>query len=147
MQEIPYSLDIDFAPRSNADESSLIRQGICKRCWQNIFDASQYAQMWLDGCNRAYFVLSLGDLGISTQNGCTWCRLLKTHGDDLMRCWAVRDPEACLLLTTNIRQCHDSRITPTDSLDLEVTIEISLSSRAVRPRSSRDAQDKDLNEY
>ena len=142
MQEVPYGLDIDFGPRSNANES-LLRQGICKRCWQNIFDTSAYAEMWLNERHHAVFAVSFEDLGISAQIGCTWCRLLKKHVDHMMRSWVILDPEACLLVAMTHQRCHDSRVTPADSFDFGVIIEIPLSSRAVRPRSSQYAQDKD----
>lgn len=142
MQEIPYNLDIDFGRRSNANESSLLRQSICKQCWQDIFDTSMYAEMWLDERNRAVFALGLEDLGTSAQNGCTWCRLLKKHVDDMVKSRGVINTGACLLVTMNVQRCHDSRITPAGSFDLEVAIEIPYSSRAVRLGPSPYAQDK-----
>ena len=146
MQETPYGLDIDFGPHSNANESILLRQSICKRCWQNIFDTSAYAEMWLDEHNRAVFAVSFEDLGISTQNGCTWCRLLKKHVDDMMRRSTILDTEACLLVAMNVQPCDDSRITPTGSFDLEVTLQLPVNSKAVRVGSSLDAQDKKCDE-
>ena len=146
MQEIPYGLDIDFGPRSNANESRLLREGICKRCWQDMFDTSAYAEMWLSEHNHAVFAVSFEELGVSTQNGCSWCRLLKKHVDDMVRYSTILDTEAYLLVTMNIQHCHDSRITPAGSLDLCVAMELPLSSRAVSRRLSLYAQDKDWDE-
>ena len=146
MQEIPYGLDIDYSPRSNANESNLLRQGICKRCWQNVFDTSAYAEMWLNERSHACFTVSFEDLGISAQVGCTWCRLLKRHVDHMMRSWVILDPEASLLVAMTHQRCHDFRVTPAGSFDFGVIIEIPLSSRAVRLRPSQYAQDKDWDE-
>ena len=143
MQEIPYNLDMDSSTQSNANESSLLRENICTRCWQDIFDTSTYAEMWLSKHNRAVSAASLEDLGISTQNGCTWCHLLKKHVDDMMRSSAVRDTESVLRVAMQIHPCDDPRITPAGSFDLEVALELHLSSKAVRVESSLDAQDKD----
>lgn len=146
VQEIPHNLDMGVSTQSNANESSLLRENICMRCWQDIFNASTYSKMWLSERKRVVSEVSLGNLGISTQNGCTWCRLLKTHVDDLMRRSGVLDTEACLRMTMNIKPCHDSRITPTGSLDLEVALKLSLSSKTVRVGPCLDAQDKDCEE-
>ena len=143
MQEIPYNLDMDSSTQSNANESSLLRENICTRCWQDIFDTSTYAEMWLSKHNRAVSAASLEDLGISTQNGCTWCHLLKKHVDDMMRSSAVRDTESVLRVAMQIHPCDDPRITPAGSFDLRVALELHLSSKAVRVESSLDAQDKD----
>lgn len=139
--------EIDFGPRGNANESSSLRENICMRCWQDIFDTSAYAEMWLKEHHHAVFAVSFEDLGLSTQNGCNWCRLLKKHVDDMVRYSMILDTEAYLLVTMNIQRCHDSRVTPAGSLDLYVVMEYPLSSRAVRRRLSLYAQDKDCDEY
>lgn len=146
MQEIPYNLDIDFSRRSNASESSLLRQSICKRCWQDVFDTSMYAEMWVNEHNCAVFAVSFEDLGISTQNGCTWCRLLKRHLDGMTRRSTILDTEARLLVAMNIQRCNDSRITPAGSLEFELAIELPLSSRTLRIGPSPHAQDKNCDE-
>ncbi len=146
MQEIPYNLDMAFSTHSNANMSTLLRQSICMRCWQDVFDTSTYAEMWLNELKLVEFAVGLEDLGVSTRNGCTWCHLLKTHVDDMMRHWEVLDTEACLLVAMNILPCHDSRITPAGGFDLEVALELPLSSKVVRAGPSPDTQDKDCNE-
>ena len=146
MQEIPYNLDMPFSTHSNANESSLLRENICMRCWQDIFDTSTYVEMWLNEHKRVEFAVGLEDLGISTRNGCNWCHLLKTHVDDMMRRSAVLDTEACLRVAMNIQPCHDPRITPAGSFDLKVALELPLSSNPVRVGPSLDAQEKDCDE-
>ena len=79
-------------------------------------------------------------------NGCTWCRLLTTHVDDMMRRSAVFDSESYLWLEMNIERCHDSRITPAGSFDLKVALRLILSSKNVGLGPSLDAQVKDCDE-
>ena len=60
-----------------------------------------------------------------------------------MRRSRIVETEAFLLVTMNIQRCHDSRITPAGSFDLEVTIQVPFSSGAGMLRPIPYAQDKD----
>ena len=122
MQEIP--LDMAVSPQKNANESSSLRENICMRCWQDIFDTTTYAEMWLHEFNRVEFAVSLEDLGTSTRNGCTWCHLLKTHADDMRNASAL-DTVADLLVAMNIQPFH-SMITPGGGFDLKITLRLPL---------------------
>ena len=123
MQEIP--LDMALSPQRNANESSFLRENICMRCWQDIFDTTTYAEMWLNEHKRVEFAVGLDELGISTRNGCTWCHLLKTHADD-MRDSSALDTVAGLLVAMNVRPCHDPMITPAGGFDLEIFLRLPL---------------------
>ena len=118
MQEIPYNLAMDFSTQSNDNESSLLRENICMRCWQDTIDTSEYAEIWLNEYKRVCSAVILENLGISTQNGCTWCHLLKTHDEG----WGILGTKACLGVVMNILPCHDSRITAAGGFDLEVDL-------------------------
>lgn len=82
------------------------------RCWKDIFDTNEYAEMWRGALDWVGFGCIKFDvsLGLLTPNGCTWCHLLRPLVDDI--------PETCLRVTMCVRPCRDSRATPTGSFVL-----------------------------
>ena len=101
---IPDNLDTAFSTQSKGNESISLRESVCMRCWQKIFDTREYAEMWqLNTYNGIGSAVSLEDLEISTRNECTWCRLLKTHVDDMIRGPTFYDPETHLLVSMDIQ--------------------------------------------